>query len=178
MSISDEPSPRRIAAVIFIVLLAPTFFGAVLYRNWWLLPFIAEVIAWFIALLLAAFHVGFALKDAHPSWAARLKAASLIPIAILSVLLLHVGIGLGPRVEASLYLAAHSDAMQEAQRAAGPNQAAAMTFYEGIPDGGAAIIRSQVRPDKLSKREQSRLTGEDIQGCRRIVPDAWLCGYD
>lgn len=167
---------ERIAIVVLAVLMVPTFFSATLYRAFWFLgPLL--LLLWGLALLIAVFHVGFALKDPHDGTAARLRAALAVPASVAVATALHLGVALGPRVEASAYLLSHSAGMDAAQREAGAGQPAALPYLEGVPDGGQAIIRSSEPPNNLPGEEQYRLTAGRITGCDRIIPDAWLCRY-
>jgi hypothetical protein len=99
-------------------------------------------------------------------------------MAICAFVLVEYWAAVGSRSMASLYLLSHIEEMEQAQRAAGTGQPAAIEYVEGIPDGGQAIVRSDVLPSELSQRVQLKLTGERIKRCRRIIRGSWLCSFD
>jgi len=169
---------ERAALVIFSLLFASTFVEGWLYRQFWILGFGALALLWFAAILAALVYTTVAIRDPALTGDARTRAVAAVPAALALVLFSKFGLDLGSRAEASGYLLIHSSEMRRAQERAGPMRPASINFLQGIPDGGEAIIRWNGDPTQLAQTDQVKLTGERIKRCSRIVPDAWLCGYD
>ena len=172
----DLENSQRVALGVFAVLTLTILLHDSMVR-WisilWLIPL---VIVWGIALLLAVFHIFFALRE-EEGWRRKSRAALAVPAAIILAVSLSVS-GVGRVISASAYLFVHRDEMARAQIEAGPGMPAAMRYIEGVPDGGVAIIRSLTHPLALPVKTQIALTGERIRGCRRILFDAFACPYD
>ena len=165
------------ALAIFQMLFLITTSWAWLYRNLWALMLPLVLILICAAVLIAAVKAREVYCDEDLLPNAKVRTIALLVGAIL-LPLLSFGSGFGSQAEASAYLITHLDEMAEAQRGTAPGKPAKIDFLHGIPDGGLAIIRWDRKPTELSQQEQVSLTGERIKGCRRIIPDAWLCSFD
>jgi len=169
---------ERTAVVIFCLLLLGAALRAELYRRLWVLSLLPIGLLWLIALSLTVANLVSAVRDDGLTRAERMRKGAALPSAMVLFLLLSWVAALPERAAASVYLAMHKLELAAAIGQAGPEQAAAIPYIEGVPDGGVAIVHSPVvRPDRLSQEEQSRLTSERIRGCRRII-GGWLCDYD
>jgi len=169
---------ERTAVVVFCLLVLGAALGAELYRRLWVLALLLTALLWLIALSMMIANLVSAIRDNGLTSRERVRSGAAVPLAIALFLLLSWVAALPERAAASLYLTFHQAQFAVAVSHAGPTQAAAIPYLEGVPDGGVAIVHSPVvRPEQLSQEEQVRLTGERIHRCRRIV-GAWLCGYD
>ena len=55
----------------------------------------------------------------------------------------------------------------------------AVTYREGIPDGGIAIVRSPGHnPERFSQVVMVELTGERLRSCNAISDMDWACRFD
>ena len=53
----------------------------------------------------------------------------------------------------------------------------ALIYWEGIPDGGVAIIHSETNPEALDALTSSDLVNGDITGCRDLERSLWSCRF-
>lgn len=151
---------------------------AFLYQRLWVLSLLPS-------LLLFIVFMGFAIgksidANKEPELPVRLRwrKALAIPFMVGGFWTLDALTGLTSRVSAQAFLLANRDAMTAAEQKAGPGRAVAMRYVEGIPDGGVAIIRSDLNPTLLPTSEQRGLVNENISCCRPLLGRDWLCGFD
>ena len=170
-----EPG-ERIAATLFVLLMSSVLIDDWMLRRLWVFWKIPLAILWASALIFAVIYVGVSLRDGE-GWARKVRGAVAIPLVMAGAALLLLS-GAGRVVAASVFLFAHGEEMEIAQARAGPGQAVAIPYLEGVPDGGVAIIRSAISPGALPVHVQMRLTGERIRSCRPILFAAFVCGYD
>ena len=163
-------------AAIYLILCA---FWVWLYNRFWIFGGLAFLLFWIVA-LSTVFGRGIdAAKNPDLSSGAKMRAIIAIPLFLLAAKVVDVEWSLGVRVAARIAIEGRSAELEEAQRKAGAGQAAAIPYMEGVPDGGAALIRyAGGNPAKLAWAEQSRLVGENIYLCRTIGRSDWICWYD
>jgi hypothetical protein len=150
-----------------------------LYNQVWIGALLPYLLYWIVALSCVAGRGIDAAKDPGLTGLASLRAIVVIPLLVVGAKVVDVAIAPGERLAAAASLAVRSGEMQVAQRRAGPGRAAAIHYMEGIPDGGAALIRhSGGNPEALPRREHSRLVGERIYLCLGIGRIDWICWYD
>ncbi|WP_448659420.1 hypothetical protein ACPVPU_02900 [Sphingomonas sp. CJ99] len=140
----------------------------------------AAMILWYIFWALALFGAfcgavaALVLKpDRHPS-PVRQMAGRFLPIAAL-LLAIILTLTLGEVIEMNrklAFAAAHEQALS------GPAPKA-VTYVEGIPDGGVAIVRSPGRnPVTFDQSLMVDLTGERIRSCNALDDRNWSCHFD
>ena len=90
---------------------------------------------------------------------------------IASVALLSFIDGRHSRYDALAFATDHADDL------AGPPPQS-VPHFQGIPDGGSAIIASPGRnPMTFSAKTRLRLTNGDMHSCRKLDEKLWLCGF-
>ncbi|NJC05687.1 hypothetical protein GGQ97_001480 [Sphingomonas kaistensis] len=170
---------ERIGIGLTLVAVALGLGGAYLYQRFWVLSFVPVLL---LIIVVIGFAIGKsidAIKERELPARLRWRKAVAVPLMVGGFWTLDALTGLTSRASALGYLLANQDAMIAAQRDAGPGLAASIPYLQGVPDGGIRIIRhAGGDPADLSQAEHLRLTGERIQGCRRIGRRDWTCSYD
>jgi hypothetical protein len=166
---------EKIAIGAGLVLFATALLEPFLYQQLWILSIIPAGLIWILVLALATSSVISAFRDEHAE-VPRIRAGLAFPLAIATVLLL-CGLGVPSSASAWLHLQMHLAELTERERRAG-GRPVAIDYLEGVPDGGAKIVRSRINPKRLPVAEHLRLTGERIHRCRKLTGRDWVCGYD
>jgi len=105
-------------------------------------------------------------------WRAGLIAPCLLAIAVI---LCGPAAFISRYTSAYLYLHSHHDEF----RGSTVKGYSVLPFREGIPDGGLAIIRTDLlRPDRLPQSSMVNLVGERIHYCDKIRQVYYRCAYD
>ena len=166
---------EKLAICAGLLLFATGLAGPYLFQRLWVFWILIVGLIWLMVLGLAASSVISAARDADAE-TPRLRAGLAFPLAIATVFLLGA-LGVPSWTSAWIHLQLHSAELAELEsRTAG--KPIAIDYVDGIPDGGAKIIRSQTDPQRLPVSEHLRLTGERIHSCRKLTRRDWLCGYD
>lgn len=149
-----------------------------LYQRFWVLSVIPGLLLFIVFMGLAIGKTIDAIKDCDLPSSRRWRKALAVPLLVGGFWVLDGLTGLTSRTSAQAFVFAHRDAMIAAERKAGPGEAVAMRYLEGIPDGGVAIIRADHDPSRLPTPRQVDLVGEDINRCRPLLGRDWLCRFD
>jgi hypothetical protein len=152
--------------------------GAYLYQRFWVLSFIPILLLFLVFLGFTIGKIIDAIKDRDLSPSLRWRKALAVPLMVGGFWLVDGLTGFTSVASAQAFVFAHRDAMLAAEQKAGPGEAVAMRYLDGVPDGGVAIIRANLDPTKLPTKRQLKLVGENINRCRPLFGRDWLCGFD
>ena len=169
---------EKIAIGLTLIAASLGLSGAFLYQRFWVLSFVPSLLLFIVFLGFAIGKIIDAIKERDLAPARRWRKALVVPFLVGGFWTLDTLTALTSRTSAQAYLFTHRDAMDAAERRAGPGRAVAMRYIEGVPDGGVAIIRSNIDPTLLPTSEQLGLVNENINRCRPLLGRDWLCGFD
>lgn len=151
---------------------------AYLYQRFWVLSGIPSLLLFIVFLGFTIGKTIDAIKDRDLLPSLRWRKALAVPLMVGGFWLLDGLTGFTSFASAQAFVFKHRDAMLVAEQKAGPGQAVAMRYLDGIPDGGVAIIRANLEPTRLPTKRQLELVGENINRCRPLLGRDWLCGFD
>ncbi|UUR08062.1 hypothetical protein [Sphingomonas glaciei] len=169
---------EKIGIGLTLLAMALGLAGAYLYQRFWILSFIPFLLLFIVFLGFAIGKIIDATKDRDLAPSLRWRKALAVPLMVGGFWAVDGLTALTSRTSAQAFLFSHREAMNAAERKVGPGQAVAMRYLEGIPDGGVAIIRSDLEPTRLPVQRQLELVGENMNRCRPLLGRDWLCGYD
>ena len=133
------------------------YLNLVLFKLGWCL-------AWLIATLIVLLRPA---NDEVPFWQNCLPVVALVFAFIASI-----GID---QLRYEFFLKSYAQQNEYQLRGPGP---AAVSYWEGIPDGGTAIVSGPQNPMRLPQSVMVDLMGERFQHCRQFKTERWVCRYD
>ncbi|MBX7482611.1 hypothetical protein [Qipengyuania qiaonensis] len=170
---------QRMAAVIFLIFAVGYLLAAEVTGHGRAGETIVALLAWqviwavlaLIGLAVAVAQIFFRPGDVsgRRAWLDR----------FLPILALAIAVPLGGWLVGERYRLMQLDFARDYRTELSGAAPSAVTYWEGMPDGGIAIVRSPGRdPATLPQTKMLDLTGERIKSCRALDAQLWSCHFD